>query len=47
MLFHPQKDLFHNDAHQALRALFIKKRKKLGVTKEALAKKNEVQNFIY
>lgn len=39
MLFHPQKDLFHNDAHQALRALFIKKRKKLGVTKEALAKK--------
>ena len=39
MLFHPQKDLFHNDAHQALRALFSEKRKKLGMTEEALATK--------
>ena len=39
MLFHPQKDLFHNDAHQALRALFAEKRKKLGMTEEVLATK--------
>ena len=39
MLFHPQKDLFHNDAHQALRSLFIEKRKKLGLTEEDLATK--------
>jgi transcriptional regulator with XRE-family HTH domain len=39
MLFHPQKDLFHNDAHQALRALFSEKRKKLGMTEDALATK--------
>ena len=35
MLFHPQKDLFHNDAHQAIRALFIEKRKRLEITGEA------------
>ena len=39
MLFHPQKDLFHNDAHQALRSLFFEKRKKLGLTEEDLANK--------
>ena len=39
MLFHPQKDLFYNDAHQALRALFSEKRKKLGMTEEDLATK--------
>jgi ribosome-binding protein aMBF1 (putative translation factor) len=39
MLFHPQKDLFHNDAHQAIRALFIEKRKRLEMTAEALATK--------
>ena len=39
MLFHPQKDLFHNDAHQALRALFIEKRKRLEMSAEALATK--------
>ena len=39
MLFHLQEDLFHNDAHQALRALFSEKRKKLGMTEEALATK--------
>ena len=37
MLFHPQKDMFHNDAHQALRSLFIEKRKKIGLTEETLA----------
>ena len=39
MLFHPRKDLFHNDAHQALRALFIEKRKRLEMSAEALATK--------
>jgi len=39
MLFHPQKDMFHNDAHQALRALFVEKRKRIGLTKETLAAK--------
>ena len=39
MLFHPQKDLFHNDAHQAIRALFIEKRKRIGLTEETLAAK--------
>ena len=39
MMFHPQKDMFHNDAHQALRALFSEKRKKLGMTEDALATK--------
>ena len=37
MLSHPQKDMFHNDAHQALRALFIEKRKRIGLTEETLA----------
>ena len=39
MLFHLQKDLFHDDAHQAIRALFIEKRKRLEMTAEALATK--------
>ena len=39
MMFHPQKDMFHNDAHQALRALFIEKRKRIGLTEETLAAK--------
>jgi ribosome-binding protein aMBF1 (putative translation factor) len=39
MLFHPQKDMFHNDAHQALRALFVEKRQRIGLTEEALAAK--------
>jgi ribosome-binding protein aMBF1 (putative translation factor) len=39
MLFHPQKDLIHNDAHQALRVLFIEKRKRLEISAEVLATK--------
>ena len=47
MLFHPQKDLFHNDAHQALRVLFIEKRKRLEMSAEDSCNKDEMQNFIY
>jgi GntR family transcriptional regulator len=38
-MFHDQKDMFHNDSHQALRALFIEKRKRIGLTEETLAAK--------
>jgi len=36
-MIHPQKDMFNNDAHQAIRDLFIEKRKKLGLSQKDLA----------
>jgi len=36
-MIHPQKDMFNNDAHQAIRNLFIEKRKKLGLSQQELA----------
>ena len=46
MLFHPQKDLFHNDVHQALRALFIKKRKRLEILVDKASSINKSLNFV-
>ena len=37
MDFHSQKDLFNNHRHQAIRNLFIEKRKLLGLSQKELA----------
>ena len=37
MDFHSQKDLFNNHRHQAIRNLFIEKRKLLGLSQNELA----------
>ena len=36
-MIYQQKDTFNNDAHQAIRNLFIEKRKKLGLSQQELA----------
>ena len=37
MNFHSQKDLFNSHRHQAIRNLFIEKRKRLGLSQNELA----------
>ena len=37
MDFHNQKDLFNSHRHQAIRNLFIEKRKRLGLSQNELA----------
>ncbi|MDP6163945.1 MAG: helix-turn-helix transcriptional regulator [Candidatus Thioglobus sp.] len=37
MDFHSQKDLFNSHRHQAIRNLFIEKRKRLGLSQNQLA----------
>ena len=37
MDFHSQKDLFNSHRHQAIRNLFIEKRKRLGLSQNELA----------
>ena len=49
MDFHSQKDLFNNHRHQAIRKLFIEKRKLLGLSQNELAvqMQTEVSNIIH
>ena len=49
MDFHSQKDLFNNHRHQAIRNLFIEKRKLLGLSQNELAvqMQTEVSNIIH
>ena len=43
MDFHSQKDLFNSHRHQAIRNLFIEKRKRLGLSQEELALKMQTE----
>ena len=43
MNFHNQKDLFNSHRHQAIRNLFIEKRKRLGLSQEELALKMQTE----
>jgi transcriptional regulator with XRE-family HTH domain len=49
MDFHSQKDLFNNHRHQAIRNLFIEKRKLLGLSQNELAvqMQTNVSNIIH
>ena len=42
MDFHSQKDLFNTHRHQAIRNLFIKKRKLLGLSQKELATQMQI-----
>ena len=42
MDFHSQKDLFNTPRHQAIRNLFIKKRKLLGLSQKELATQMQI-----